>query len=103
VSRYATRFNKRDLAEPEILKVLAQLGVEWFEGPPLDGWIVLGKTFIPVEIKTKKGKLTPGQKLFISNCQIHERPFRIWRTPLEAIESINEWRKIKPTRGITCD
>lgn len=96
MSRYASRFNKRDEVEPDGIEALAKLGVEWVEAGPLDGWIWLGQ-WIPVEWKSGKRKpLTQGQKDFIAQCNRTERPYRLWRTPLEAIESVQEWRRRSP-------
>lgn len=91
-----TRYNHRDANEAEIVKVIGQLGIEWYEGGPLDGWVWLGQ-WTPVEIKTAKGKLTVGQKEFISRCNMTDRQYRIWRTPLEAIESVQAYRRAVQT------
>lgn len=92
MSRYASRFNKRDDIEAEGVQAIGQLGVEWIEGGPLDGWCWLGQ-WVPVEWKTGNRPLTKGQKEFVAMCNLYERPYRIWRTPLEAIESVQAWRK----------
>lgn len=92
MNRFASRYNHRDANEPAIVKALAEIGIEWYEGGPLDGWIKLGNQHVAVEIKTEKGKLTKGQADFIAHCQRNELPFRVWRTPLQAIESVQEWR-----------
>lgn len=92
MSRRATKFNKRDGSEPEILAALAKLGVTWIESGPLDGWIAINGRFIPVELKSTDGRLTQGQKAFIAHCERDGLPYRIWRHANDAIESVNLWR-----------
>lgn len=88
MSRYATRWNKRDESEPAIVAALAKLGVDWHEGGPLDGWVHIGGQWIPVELKTPVGTLTKGQKEFIEMCVDRGRAVVVWRTPEEAIECV---------------
>ena len=85
MSRRATRFDHRDANEPEILRALAQLGVEFFPGPPLDGWCWLKRRWVPCEIKNGRGRLTDGQRTFIEQCDRDGRDYRIWRSWQEAI------------------
>jgi hypothetical protein len=92
VNRRASRYNHRDANEPVILQALEQAGVYYVQAGPLDLWVWLG-AWTPVEIKVAKGKLTAGQKAFISSCELFGRPYRIWRTPNEAIEAVNVWRE----------
>jgi len=91
MSRRATRFNKRDSVEPDIVGALAAMGVLWIEGPPLDGWVWFGQ-FIPVELKTSEGIFTQSQKDFIEICELNRWPYRVWRSVDEAVESVNLWR-----------
>ncbi len=44
--------------------------------------------YIPVEIKTAKGKLTAGQKAFISECAMQKRPYFVWRGVDEMLNSL---------------
>jgi hypothetical protein len=94
VNRHSSRYNHRDANEGPIVKALQDMGVQWIEAGPLDGWVWLGQ-FVPVEIKTAKGKLTTGQKLFISDCELFGRPYRVWRTTDEAIEAVKVWRDVR--------
>jgi hypothetical protein len=81
-----SRWNRRDLNEPEILRAAEKLGGFWIEGPPLDGWIFHNSTgFVPVEIKQpyRKGRareFTPAQKRFIALCEVHGATYWVWRT-----------------------
>jgi hypothetical protein len=92
VNRHATRYDKRDATEPEILAALDRLGVYHYAAGPLDHWIWLGR-FVPLEIKTEDGVLTKGQQDFVNLCEERGWPYRIWRTPNEAIEAVNLWRE----------
>jgi hypothetical protein len=87
MSRRFSRYNHRDANEPELLKCLARLGVDWNEGSPLDGWVFLGQ-WIPVEIKTQEGRLTKDQKDFIAYCQATGRPFLVWRSLEDVLKSV---------------
>lgn len=90
--RRATIHNKRDGNEMPILQAFATMGVQWFEAPPLDGWIFLFR-FIPVEIKTKTGKLTPSQIGFIDRCKYLGMPYLVLRSVDDAIAAVNALRK----------
>ena len=94
MSRHATRYNHRDGNEPAIRKTCEDMGVEWYEAGPLDAWIWLGK-WIPIEVKTDTGVLTPGQKRFMEQCEMDGRPYRVWRTAKEAEQAINLHRAIR--------
>lgn len=87
MARRATRFNHRDANERTIILALESLGIEWYEGGPLDGWIFLDR-WIPVEIKTETGTLTAGQTAFIARCELDGRPYRLWRNANQAIEAV---------------
>ncbi len=91
--RHATRFNKRDACEAEGVLALAAIGIEWFEAPPLDGWIVVDGVHIPVEWKMPGQPLTDSQNQFIDACERLGAPYRIWRSALEAVTSIQALRK----------
>lgn len=93
MSRHATRWNKRDENEPEILREIAKLGVEWIEAGPLDGWVYIVSRWLPVEIKTDKAPLTEGQSKFLADCIDGGRPCVVWRSAVEAIESVQSWRQ----------
>lgn len=88
MSRYATRFNKRDANEAPILDALEAMGVNWIEAGPLDGWINVAGQWIPCEIKMPDGRFTAGQKAFIDICKAFSWPHVVWRTPEEAIQFV---------------
>jgi hypothetical protein len=72
---------------------LASLGVDWVEGPPLDGWAYFdGWGWVPIEIKSAKGRLTEGQEEFISRCHYYNRKVMLWRSPEDAIKAVQAWR-----------
>lgn len=88
MSRHATTWNKRDAAESALLKVAAQLKLLWVEAGPLDGWTwTLFHGWVPVEIKSKDGRLTDGQREFIAQCQQTGRPCFVWRTTEDIIRA----------------
>lgn len=94
MSRHATRFNKRDAIEPAILQALARLAVTVLEGPPLDLWCWLGSRWVPIELKSgKTGRFTEGQEAFIEECRHFGRPCLVWRSPEDAVQSVQEWRQ----------
>jgi len=86
--RHATRHNKRDHNERELVKAMADMGFEWHESGPLDGWIALQGKHVPVEIKNGKNKLTDSQKKFIAYCDRKGLPYAIWRTVDEVVNSL---------------
>jgi hypothetical protein len=88
MSRYATRFNKRDTNEPEILAALAKVGGHWVEGPPLDGWAVTDRMFTPVEIKMPGEPFTDGQREFIYACVTHNWPYWVWRSVEDMLRDV---------------
>lgn len=92
--RHATRWNKRDASEADILQMLTQIGVHYALGPPLDLWAYLG-TWVPIEIKTAKGVLTPGQRRFVETSKQLGRPVMVWRSVDEALVQIHEFRNQK--------
>jgi hypothetical protein len=91
LSRHATRFNKRDQNETLITSTLAQMGIDWNEGGPLDGWIFLKGKWVPVEVKNPLGRnrLQPAQDTFIAACEGLGRPYLVLRTREDAIAAIN--------------
>ena len=91
MSRRSTRYNKRDANEMLLINTLNDLGSIWIEGGDLDGFAWLGQ-WVPVEIKTKEGRLTKGQQAFIDSCEHFNRPYRIWRTTSDVIKDVQEWR-----------
>lgn len=91
MSRHSTRYNKRDLNETLIVHALNNLGVAWIEAGPLDGWVWLNQ-WVPVEVKTPKGKLTRGQQAFVDACEHFRRPCLVWRSAEDAIAAVQAKR-----------
>lgn len=84
LSRYAQVAQDRN--EPELVAAAQRLGLAWWQGPPLDGWILSrGLWLAPVEIKVPERKghkheYTPSQLNFIRWCKEQRAPFFTWRT-----------------------
>jgi hypothetical protein len=92
MSKRATIHNKRDANEEEIKLALAQIGIATFEAGPLDFWMYV-KFWIPVEVKTPEGRLTDGQQAFVDLCEDRGWPYRIFRSALEAVASVQALRE----------
>lgn len=76
-------FNKRDDNEPALIAAAGRMGISWYEGGPLDGWIPwLRGTFVPVEIKNPDGRdrPQPSQIKFMRECDLNGWRYEIWRT-----------------------
>lgn len=76
LNRYAAR---RDGNENELVTALRALGALWVQEGPLDGWAFWRGAWIPVEIKTAKGKYTESQVQFLIRCQERQAPVWTWR------------------------
>ena len=99
MSRYTTRFNKRDANEKAIIKRLAELKIGWTEAGPLDGWVFI-RQWIPVEIKTKLGKLTQTQKDFVALCQMHGKPYMMLKDPEDVLPFVVLYRDSRDYRPL---
>jgi len=77
LNRFAAR---RDANEGPLVAAAIQLGAEWVKAPPLDGWVGWQRCWIPVEIKTVKGKYTDAQVKFLTCCKLRGLPVFTWRT-----------------------
>lgn len=88
MGRHATRHNKRDANEPEIVDALADLGITWIEAGPLDGWAMIKGRFIPIECKMPGEPLTDSQNTFIDLCERSGWPYFIWRSGEDAIAGV---------------
>lgn len=91
VNRYSQ--THRDGNEEVLLKVAEQMGAQWYEGPPLDGWVLWRGMWIPTEIKMperegQKDEYTPAQQRFLRFCEQRRGPHFIWRTPDDVILSL---------------
>lgn len=105
--------NIRDAIEPEIVKALAGMGIEWNECGPLDGWVPVRRfmhrvhqrwscghaplyqpVLVPVELKDpsrlnhKKGKFTKQQQAFIAYCERNNLPYFIWHSVDECLKDL---------------
>jgi hypothetical protein len=95
VNRYSQ--TTRDANEDPLLKLAAQLGAHWIQGPPLDGWIFCRGVWMPVEIKMPereglKGEYTPAQLRFLRFCSDRAAPHFVWRTEEDVIASLSARR-----------
>jgi hypothetical protein len=88
MSRYATRWNKRDANDGEVVSALRRMGVACYQAGPLDYWCAFPDGFVPLEIKTPKGRLTKGQEDFIAHCAANRLPALVLRSADEAIEAV---------------
>lgn len=93
-------YNNRDDNEPALLDTLDEMKAEWVEAGPLDGWVFV-QHWIPVEIKNPEGKSRPGRKGefrqkqidFIAKCKLTGRPYLVWRTSEDVIDTVNALRR----------
>ena len=77
LNRYDAR---RDANENDLVAAAEQLGAEWVQDGPLDGWIGWRQRWFPCEIKTAKGKYTEAQVKFLTRCRLRGLPVFTWRT-----------------------
>lgn len=80
----------RDANEAALIALAQRLGGRWFEGPPLDGWLLYRKQYHCVEIKMPEregtaSEMTPLQKRFIRWCQLNDGPYHVWRTDSDVL------------------
>jgi hypothetical protein len=86
--------NPRDANELALLAVAQQLGAQWLEAPPLDGWIWWRGLWLPVEIKLpeREGQAyeyTPAQKRFMSWCRLRNARWLVWRNDADVIRDLS--------------
>ena len=95
--RRASVHNHRDANEPMLLGALEQAKIQWVEAGPLDGWINLLGSHVPVEIKNPEGfdTMTAVQQAYLDLCDTNNWVYFIWRTLDDMVESINLFRKSK--------
>lgn len=86
LNRFAKR---RDANEPELVKIARQLGAQLEQFGPLDWWMGWRGKWVPVEIKTDKGKYTDEQILFFARCKEHGNPVHTWREADDVFASMN--------------
>ena len=91
-SRYAEV--TRDANEDELVKVAKQLGAQWWQAPPFDGWVLHRGVWLgPTEIKMPEREglaheYTPQQKRFIAWAKANNAPHLTWRTAADVIERL---------------
>jgi hypothetical protein len=76
-------FNNRDDNEPELKLYAEAMGMNVFEGGPLDLWIPwLGGGFLPVEVKNPNGRnrFQSSQEDFMALCDSMGWHYATWRT-----------------------
>lgn len=83
----------RDGNESPLLRLMEQLGGNWWEGGPLDGWCVARGVWRPIEVKLPEREgttreYTPLQQRFISWCQLRNAPYHIWRDPDDVVKTL---------------
>lgn len=94
MNRRATRYDHRDANEPTILEALIRMGVAVYKSAPLDLLVFTG-SWVPTEIKTEDGRLTPGQKDFIADCIAAGRPYYLWRSVDDCVRDCQGWMSAK--------
>lgn len=89
------RYNPRDANEPELVALARQLGAEWFEDGPLDGWVWCARMggWVPVEVKLPEreglaSEYTPKQVRFLSRCQAIGARWWVWRTQADVLRDL---------------
>jgi len=86
INRYAQR---RDANEADLVYVARQMGAQLEQDGPLDFWLGWRGIWRPVEIKTKNGRYTDEQILFMARCKEHGNPHLTWRTVDDVLASLN--------------
>ena len=70
---------RRDSNENELVKAARKMGALIVYAPPLDAWVGWRGKWIPVEIKSEKGKYTDSQVDFLARCSFKGLPAFTWR------------------------
>ena len=80
---------RRDAVEKSLIEVAEKLGARIVFAPPLDFWLWSPKTgWIPVECKSKRGKLTKAQVKFTNQCLADGAPYLIWKTEGDVLQAV---------------
>ena len=80
---------RRDSNEDELVSVAEKLGARFVYAGPLDFWLWSPKTgWIPVECKSKRGKLTKAQVKFTNQCLADGAPYLIWKTEGDVLQAV---------------
>lgn len=93
IKRWAAR---RDGNDNEIATQAAALG--WYLkrlDTPCDylGCLIAVRFWAPIELKAPKGRFSPAQKLFRSDCAIWTMPYLVWHSVDEMIADTNLLRR----------
>ena len=87
--------HRKDANEDAIVSAVKRCGCWWRKGPPLDGWVWIGKwqMWMPVEIKVPereghKSEYTEAQKKFFAECDAHAARYWVWRTVDDVIRDL---------------
>lgn len=94
LQRFAQR---RDANQGPLVDAARELGAQWEQFGPLDGWIGWRGAWFPVEIKLPDGPrggrsdrhYTPAQVKFIARCKEHNTPVHTWRNLIDVMVSLN--------------
>jgi len=78
--RRAAHLCRRDVNEPELVKLARALGAQMERiHEPCDWLCGYRGLWTPVEVKTEDGTLTDGQEKFRERCVTYRTPFWVWR------------------------
>lgn len=84
---------RRDAVEKSLIEIAEKLGARIVFAPPLDFWLWSPKTgWIPVECKSKRGKLTKAQVKFTNQCLADGAPYLIWKTEGDVLQALQAER-----------
>lgn len=96
MKRFARSTGTADANQSEIVKSLEKIGCRvWDMERPVDLLVEFRGVFIPLEVKTAKGKLTPNQEEFFRKTK---GPAFIVHDHVEAVMAVQRaWKKITNT------
>lgn len=85
--------NRRDANEQPLVKTAQQLGAQWWEDGPLDGWVLFRGVWTPCEIKIPEregeaDEYTPAQLRFFRWCSEHRAKWFTWRTDEDVLRDL---------------
>jgi len=87
LNRYAKR---RDANEKPLVAAAIQMGAQlWPLDEPCDWLMLWRRTWYPVEIKIRTGKLTDNQKTFHTNAEAAGAEILVWRSIEDVVRDLN--------------
>ena len=89
LNRYAAR---RDANEGPLVRLARQLGALMLQEPPLDWLCGWRGQWVPVEIKTAKGKYTDAQVRFLMYAKERQLPVYTWRSEDDVLRDLGAQR-----------